>query len=502
VTAPLLAMKGISKRFGGVPALSGVDFSAEAGEVIGLIGENGAGKSTLMKILGGIHQADEGAVHIDGRAAEISSVADATALGIAFVHQELSVFENLDIAGNVFLGREPRRHGLLLDRGRMHRDTAPILRRVGLDLDPGTPLAGLSLAQRQLVEIAKSLSQGARLIIMDEPTSSLTLDESKRLLAIINDLARHGHTVVYISHRLQELTACCRRAVVLRDGCNAGNLSGAELTHHNLVRLMVGRDLSPAPQRQAPQLDAGGLVIRGLVTAAWPAHRIDLEIRRGEVLGMAGLVGAGRSEVARALFGIDHKVAGTLVLDGRTLCVRSPRDAIAAGFALVPEDRKLSGLVLEMAIRENVTMTTLHRHVRRGLIWPASERRAAAAAVAKLGIRTASAELRASSLSGGNQQKVVLAKWLATAPQVIILDEPTRGVDVGAKQEIYVLMRALAAGGAAVLMISSDMEEIIGQSDRVAVMHEGALSGIVTGAQINEEAVMRLAVGHGTGSAA
>ncbi len=502
MSAPLLAMKGISKRFGGVPALSGVDFAAEAGEVIGLIGENGAGKSTLMKILGGIHQADGGSVHLDGRPAHIASVADATRLGIAFVHQELSVFANLDIAGNVFLGREPRRAGLLLDRRRMQRDTAPILRRVGLDLDPGTPLAGLSLAQRQLVEIAKALSLDARLIIMDEPTSSLTLDEATRLLAIIADLASHGHTVVYISHRLQELTACCRRAVVLRDGRNAGDLAGAGLTHHNLVRLMVGRDLPPAPIRKPPAGGAGGLTIRGLRTAAWPAHGIDLEVRRGEVLGMAGLVGAGRSEIARALFGIDHMVAGSLALDGRQPKVGSPREAIAAGFALVPEDRKLAGLVLEMAIRENVTMTTLHRHVRRGLISPASERRAAAAAISELCIRTSSQELSASSLSGGNQQKVVLAKWLATAPQVFILDEPTRGVDVGAKQEIYLLMRALAAGGAAVLMISSDMEEIIGQSDRVAVMHEGALSGILVGESITEEAVMRLAVGQGTGSAA
>jgi ribose transport system ATP-binding protein len=495
-------MEGIAKRFGGVPALSGVDFTAEAGEVIGLIGENGAGKSTLMKILGGIHHADAGSVRIDGRPAHIASVSDATRLGIAFVHQELSVFENLDIAGNVFLGREPRRAGLLLDRARMQRDTAPILRRVGLDLDPATPLSGLSLAQRQLVEIAKSLSLDARLIIMDEPTSSLTLGEAERLLAIIADLAAHGHTVVYISHRLKELTACCGRAVVLRDGRNVGSLAGAELTHRNLVRLMVGRDLPPAPQRILPAGGAGGLIIRGLRTAAWPAHSIDLELRRGEVLGMAGLVGAGRSEVARALFGIDPMRAGTLVLDGRPLRVRNPRDAIAAGFALVPEDRKLAGLVLEMAIRENVTMATLHRHARHGLINGASERLAAAASITELGIRTASPELRASSLSGGNQQKVVLAKWLATAPQLIILDEPTRGVDVGAKQEIYALMRTLAAAGAAVLMISSDMEEVIGQSDRVAVMHEGALSGILSGAGITEEAVMQLAVGQDAGSAA
>ncbi len=502
MTAPLLEMRGIAKRFGGVPALSGVDFSARAGEVIGLIGENGAGKSTLMKVLGGIHQADAGSVRIDGREVMITSVAEATMLGIAFVHQELSVFDNLDIAGNVFLGREPRRARVLLDRPAMHRATAPILRRVGLALDPGAPLNGLSLAQRQLVEIAKALSLDARLIIMDEPTSSLTLDESERLLAIIGELAQGGHTVVYISHRLQELTACCRRAVVLRDGRNAGELEGEKLNHRNLVRLMVGRDLPPPPARATPAVDSGGLSIRGLRTAAWPAHAIDLELRRGEVLGLAGLVGAGRSEVARALFGIDRRLAGDLALDSRALRIASPRDAIRAGFALVPEDRKLCGLVLEMAIRANATMATLSRHVRYGLIQRASEARAAAAAIADLCIRTASPELPASSLSGGNQQKVVLAKWLATAPQVIILDEPTRGVDVGAKQEIYALMRALAGGGAAVLMISSDMEEIIGQSDRVAVMHEGALSGILTGEAISEEAVMHLAVGQAAGSVA
>jgi ribose transport system ATP-binding protein len=492
-------MKGIAKSFGGVKALHGVDFTAEAGEAIGLIGENGAGKSTLMKILGGILQADAGSIAISGRPVRIGSVTDATRLGIAFVHQELSVFENLDIAGNVFLGREPRRLGVLLDRARMHRDTAPILKRIGLDLDPGMPLSRLSLAQRQLVEIAKSLSLEARLIIMDEPTSSLTMSESERLLAIIADLAAHQHTVVYISHRLQELTACCSRSVVLRDGRNAGTLAGADLNHGNLVRLMVGRDLPPAAARASSTDHAGGLGISGLRTAAWPGHAIDLEVRRGEILALAGLVGAGRSELARAVFGIDTAVAGSLTLDGRRLRIRNPRDAIAAGLALVPEDRKLAGLVVEMSVRENATMATLGRHVRHGLISRSSERSAAARAIADLGIRTSSSELSANSLSGGNQQKVVLAKWLATNPQVIILDEPTRGVDVGAKHDIYVLMRRLAADGAAVLMISSDMEEVIGQSDRVAVMHEGALAGILSGDGITEEAVMHLAVGHTQG---
>jgi ribose transport system ATP-binding protein len=500
MTTPLLTMTGISKHFGGVHALHAANFSAERGEIIGLIGENGAGKSTLMKILAGVHQADAGSIVIDGTPVHISSVTDAAALGIAFVHQELSVFENLDIAGNVFLGREPRRAGILLDRARMRRETAPILARVGLALDPDTPLAGLSLAQRQLVEIAKALSLDARLIIMDEPTSSLTLGEAERLLAIIVELAAHGHTVVFISHRLKEMTSCCKRAVVLRDGRNAGNLSGAELTHGNLVRLMVGRDLPPAPARALVPENAGGLSLRGMVTSTWPAHHIDLDVRRGEVLGLAGLVGAGRSELARAVFGIDRARAGLVLLDGKRLHIHSPSDAVRAGLALVPEDRKLAGLVLDMSVRENTTLATLPRHVRNGLISRGSEVQATIAAIRDLGIRTASGEARASSMSGGNQQKVVLAKWLAAHPQAIILDEPTRGVDVGAKHEIYALMRRLTASGTAVLMISSDMEEVIGQSDRVAVMHEGALAGILTGAQITEEAVMHLAVGQAVGT--
>ncbi len=491
----LLEMSGIAKRFGGVFALHGTDFSLSAGEVVGLIGENGAGKSTMMKILGGVHQADAGTITLAGKQVSITSVADATALGIGFVHQELSVFENLDIAGNVFLGREPRTAFGLMDRARMRRESAPILKRVGLELDPSTPLVRLSLAQRQLVEIAKVLSLNARIIIMDEPTSSLTLSESERLLAIIADLAQQGHAVVYISHRLKELMACCSRATVLRDGRNVGDLVGAELTHHNLVRLMVGRDLPPAPARATIVANRGGLSLRGVRTSAWPEHAIDLDIKRGEILGLAGLVGAGRSELARAVFAIDRALAGTLTLDGKPLRINAPPDAIRAGIALVPEDRKLAGLVLDMSVRENATLATLPHHVRGGLISRQSERAATTKAINDLGIRTASGELSASSLSGGNQQKIVLAKWLATKPQVMILDEPTRGVDVGAKQEIYTIMRALAANGTAVLMISSDMEEVIGQSDRVAVMHEGALAGILSGTDINEEAVMRLAVG-------
>ena len=301
--------------------------------------------------------------------------------------------------------------------------------------------------------------------------------------------------MIYISHRLHELTACCQRAVVLRDGRNAGNLAGKEFTHAQLIRLMVGRDLPPVQERKRSSDKLGGLSIRGLRTAAWPRHTIDFDVQRGEVLGLAGLVGAGRSEIARALFGIDRPCAGSLTLDGKPLHIRTPADAIRAGLALIPEDRKLAGLVVAMNVRENTTLATLPQHTRHGLVQRGSERKATAKAIADLGIKTASEELTASHLSGGNQQKIVLAKWLATHPHMIILDEPTRGVDVGAKHEIYALMHRLTANGAAVLMISSDMEEIIGQSDRVAVMYQGALAGILTRSAITEEAVMQLAVG-------
>ncbi len=490
-------MRGIGKRFPGVVALQNVHIEVGAGEIMALIGENGAGKSTLMKILGGVHQPDEGAIQINGRDTRIGGVADAIRHGIGFIHQELNVLDNLDIGGNVFLGREPVRGGplRLLDSKKLHDETQVFLQRLGLDVSSRTPLAQISLAQRQLVEIAKTLSLQARILIMDEPTSSLTLTETQRLLEVVKDLKTQGVSVIYISHRLGEIEQIADRVVALRDGANAGELARDEINHERMVRLMVGRDLKQFydPPTHAPRSD--GLAVRDLRTRRFPNRAVSFEVRRGEVLGFAGLVGAGRSEVAAAIFGVEAPLTGTISLDGQALRIRSSRDAIAHGIFLAPEDRRRYGLVTLMPIRENVSLPALADYATVGLVRREAERGGTSAVCEKLGVKAPSVEVWAGNLSGGNQQKVVLAKWLALEPKVLIFDEPTRGIDVGAKAEIYKLMRALAESGVAIMMISSDMEEVLGQSDRVAVMHEGAITGILERAQCSEEAVMQLAVG-------
>ena len=495
--APLLEMEGISKRFAGVQALKGVSLSVWPGEVVALIGENGAGKSTLMKILGGVHQPDEGTIKIAGQPTIIQSVKDSTRAGVGFIHQELNVLDNIDVAGNVFLGREPTTGGplRLLDRARMQAETQPYLNELGLNVSSATPLNQLALAQQQMVEIAKTLSLQARIIIMDEPTSSLTLTETERLIQVVKELRARGVSIIYISHRLGEVKEMADRVVGLRDGRNAGGLSRDEISHEHMVSLMVGRDLEKfqAPADPAPK--ATRFSVRGLRTRRYPAQEVNFEIGAGEILGMAGLVGAGRSEVAQAIFGVDPSLGGTLMLDGQTLTVRSPRDAIQNGIYLAPEDRRRSGLIVDMTIRDNITMPVLARYAPGGLIQRGREEAVAQAASKALRVKTPSVDFLARNLSGGNQQKVVLAKWLSLEPKVMIFDEPTRGIDVGAKAEIYDLMRGLTKEGVAVLMISSDMEEVLGQSDRIAVMHEGRISGFVTRAEASEEAVMQLAVG-------
>jgi len=497
-TAPLLEMEGISKRFAGVQALKGVSLSVWPGEVVALIGENGAGKSTLMKILGGVHQPDEGMIKIAGQPTVIQSVKDSTRAGVGFIHQELNVLDNIDVAGNVFLGREPTTGGplRLLDRARMQAETQPYLDQLGLNVSSRTLLNQLALAQQQMVEIAKTLSLQARIIIMDEPTSSLTLTETERLIQVVKELRARGVSIIYISHRLGEVKEMADRVVGLRDGRNAGGLSKGEITHERMVSLMVGRDLekSQAPADPAPKPTC--FTVRGLRTRRYPDKEVNFEIGAGEILGMAGLVGAGRSEAAQAIFGVDPPLAGTLTLDGQALAIRSPRDAIRHGIYLAPEDRRRSGLIVDMAIRDNITMPSLSRYAPGGLIQRGREEAAAQKASQALRVKTPSVDFLARNLSGGNQQKVVLAKWLSLEPKVMIFDEPTRGIDVGAKAEIYNLMRGLAREGVAVLMISSDMEEVLGQSDRIAVMHEGRISGFVTRAEASEEAVMQLAVGH------
>ena len=496
-TAPLLEMEGISKRFAGVQALKGVSLSVWPGEVVALIGENGAGKSTLMKILGGVHQPDEGVIKIAGQPTVIQSVKDSTRAGVGFIHQELNVLDNLDVAGNVFLGREPTTGGplRLLNRARMQAETQPYLDQLGLNVSSATPLNQLALAQQQMVEIAKTLSLQARILIMDEPTSSLTLTETERLIQVVKELRARGVSIIYISHRLGEVKEIADRVVSLRDGRNAGGLSRDEISHERMVSLMVGRDLEKfqAPIDPAPKPTR--FSVRGLRTRRYPNQEVNFEIGAGEILGMAGLVGAGRSEVAQTIFGVDPSLGGTLTLDGQTLVVRSPRDAIKQRVYLAPEDRRRSGLIVDMTIRDNITLPVLARYAPGGLIQRGREETVAQKASQALRVKTPSVDFLARNLSGGNQQKVVLAKWLSLEPKVMIFDEPTRGIDVGAKAEIYELMRGLAKEGVAVLMISSDMEEVLGQSDRIAVMHEGRISGFVMRAEASEETIMQLAVG-------
>ena len=504
---PLLELDGISKRFGGVVALDRVSLHVLPGEVLALVGENGAGKSTLMKVIGGVHQPDAGRMRVDGRPTTFAKPADSLNRGIAFIHQELSVLDNLDVAGNVFLGREKRRLGLL-DRAAMRRESAVHLRRLGMTLDPATPVSDLSIAQCQMVEIARALSTEARLIIMDEPTSSLTLEETGKLLEVVDRLRSDGVSVIYVSHRLGEIEQIADRVTALRDGKNAGGLlrddadPRKQILHDNMVRLMVGRDIK-APQHK-PREMSGELAVRleGVRTRAFPRHAVSLDLRAGEILGVAGLVGAGRSALAQTVFGVEPLVGGRVLVDGRPLRLDSARDAIAAGIYLVPEDRRGRGLLTDFTVKSNVTLPAMDRHSTLGLISETSERAAAEEARQRLAVKTASVETRVVNLSGGNQQKVVLAKWLARKdaagrpliPRLFILDEPTRGIDVGAKASIYTLMRKLADDGAAVLMISSDMEEVLAVSDRVAVMREGAVTGILDRADCTEERVMNLAV--------
>jgi ribose transport system ATP-binding protein len=490
-------MKRITRRFPGVLALDGVDLEVYPGEIVALAGENGAGKSTLIKILAGIYQPDEGTLLFDGRETVIRSVADATRRRLGFIHQELNVIDNLDVAENIFLGREPVVGGplRLIERRPMHAEAEVYLKRLGMDISSWTPLKALSIAQQQMVEIAKALSLNARILIMDEPTSSLTLTETARLLEVAKELRSQGVSIIYITHRLGEIEQLADRVVVLRDGRNAGALAREEISHDRIVRLMVGRDLTSYYSPPGASARPRYFRVQNLRTRTYPDHTVSFDVGSGEILGLAGLVGAGGSEVARAIFGVDEPLAGTTEIDGKPVKILSPQCAINHGIYLISEDRRKTGLILDLAIRENVTLPALSSYATAGLIDRRSESRAAREMCDRLKIKAPSVEIKASNLSGGNQQKLVLAKWLSLDPKVLIFDEPTRGIDVGAKAEIYGLMRGLAERGVAIIMISSDMEEILGESDRVAVMHEGAITGILERSECNEEAIMRLAIG-------
>ena len=499
----------MSKRFPGVVALENVSLTVARGELLAVVGENGAGKSTLMKILAGVQTPDSGDILLDGTRVEIDSVRAAQRLGIALIHQELNLADNLTVAANIFLGREPRR-GWFIQQRETETGSTAVLQQVGLDVSPRALVSTLSLGRQQLVEIAKALSAQARVLIMDEPTSSLSQHESDALFRVIKELRVRGVSIIYISHRLGEVQELADRVVVLRDGRNAGELAREEITHDNLVRLMVGRNFDRSPrwnrsrcerspnelasQREASHLNAA-LEVRDLRTTAHPQHELNFSLQPGEIVGVAGLVGAGRTEMLLALFGVEPAVGGEILLNGVAQKISNPHDAIAAGLALVPEDRKQQGVILEMAVRENLSLPSLRRDAHAGFRDAASERAIADEMVAKLGVKTPGQRQFVQFLSGGNQQKIVIGKWLALKPRVLLLDEPTRGIDVGAKQEIYKLIEQLAADGVAILFVSSEMEEILRLSDRALVMHEGRITGELPREELSEEAVMQLATG-------
>jgi len=491
---PLLEVRGLCKQFPGVRALHHVSLKLHPGEVLALIGENGAGKSTLMKILAGVQPADSGEYHIDGETVAFLNVRDALASGVALIHQELNLAANLDLAANIFLGREPNRLGFVNDKA-THLEAAKYLKRVGLNLPTETLVGDLPIGKQQLVEIAKALSCDARVLIMDEPTSSLSQRETETLFEVVHDLREQGISVIYITHRLSEVKVLADRVTVFRDGQNAGDLSQEEIDHDAMVRLMVGRELSEFYDRK---IHEPGKVILELDKVRSPAHphtEISLQIHAGEIVGIAGLVGAGRTELLETIFGVTPALGGTIKVNGQAVHPKSPEEAISAGMALAPEDRKLHGLVLPMTVGENASLASLKRDQNNGLLNFEAEKDVANEAVDQLQIKTPHLEQVARFLSGGNQQKIVLGKWLALKPRLLMLDEPTRGIDVGAKREIYKLMEKMAGEGIAILFVSSEMEEVLGMADRALIMHEGAIAGELNRSQLSEEAIMQLATG-------
>ncbi len=489
-----LRFSSITKRFPGVTALDGVSFSIEAGTCHALCGENGAGKSTLGKLLAGIHQPDEGEIQIDGRAVRFASPTQALAAGVAMVHQEIAFCENLTVAENLCLGSLPTRRGLL-DKAEMRRRARAMLEVIGGAVDVDAVVGSLTIAQQQLVQIASAISSGARAIVFDEPTSSVSQHEAERLYAIITDLCSRGVTCIYVSHRLEEIFRLCHAVTVLRDGRHVADVPIAELTTTRLVEMMIGRRVDeyfPQHVRATPGPEV--LRVQGL-SGPGGFSDVSLSLRAGEVVGLAGLVGSGRSEFARALFGIDPRTSGTVEINGVPAPPGPPAAAIARGIGLVPEDRKRQGLVLSMSVLANATLSVLGRLARFGFLGRRSEEEAAVGYLQRLRLRAPNVDTPAAALSGGNQQKIVLTKWLAAKCPILIVDEPTRGVDVGAKAEIHALIDELAAQGTAVILISSEMPEILNLSTRILVFRDGRVVGELARQDATQEALMRLMAG-------
>jgi len=493
----LLEMRGITKFFPGVRALNNVDLELNRGEILAVVGENGAGKSTLVNILGGVYYPDAGKIILEGKEVVVDSVQTANNLGISFVHQELNLSDNLDVGANIFLGREPRRKNFfrLIDQKKIYQDTEKILKRIKMQCSPYILLRDLTIGSKQMVEIAKSLSINAQILIMDEPTSSLSRSETKQLFKVLKELRSQGVSIIYISHRLGEVKEVADRVMVLRDGVVSGHLSREEISHDNMVRFMVGRDVEKFYRRKHVITEKPVFEVKNFVVPSKPNRRINFSIYAGEVLVLAGLVGAGRTEIAHALFGIDKPLDGEILLNGKLLKINSSQDAIRAGIGLVPEDRNLNGLIVEMAVEENITLVGLNHYQKMKMIQFKMVRSIAREMVKKLDIRLRNIYQVVESLSGGNQQKVVLAKWLSLKPKVMLLDEPTRGIDVVAKEEIYRLIERLVSQGIATLVISSEMQEVLGIADRILVVYDGEIKGELRKEQASEEAVINLATG-------
>jgi rhamnose transport system ATP-binding protein len=498
---PRLALDQAAKAFGAVQALVDGSITLFPGEAHALVGENGAGKSTLVKILAGVYQPDSGTLSIDGQPVVLNGPIAAREAGIAIIYQEPTLFPDLTVAENIFMGRQPRRAGRRIDRPAMNRSAGEIFTRLGVALDPQRQARGLSVADQQIVEIAKALSSSASVLVMDEPTAALTTVEVERLFEVIRALRREGAAVLFISHRLEEVFSICQRVTVMRDGRFVRAAAVGDITVDEVIRSMVGRDLDVLfPKTQTP---VGEVVLQvDHLSREGVLHDISFSVRRGEIVALAGLVGAGRSEVARAIFGIDRRSAGVVTVRGQVLPNGSPLASMAAGVALVPEDRRQQGLVMDLGIDRNVALASLARLSRFGLISRTRERDLAATWANRLQLKFGRLTNAVSTLSGGNQQKVVLSKWLARDPALLIIDEPTRGIDVGTKAEVHRILDGLVAGGLAVLMISSELPEVLGMADRILVMREGRITAELSRAEADEDSVMRAATGQLKGAAA
>jgi rhamnose transport system ATP-binding protein len=488
----VLTLANITKSFAGVHALRGVHLDLRAGEVHALLGENGAGKSTLVKVMTGVHQPDSGEIYLDDKRVQLTNPRAATARGISAIYQELSIFPDLDIAENIFIGRQPTRAGSLVEWRKLYHDAEELLVSLGVHLDVRTKARNLSVAQQQMVEIARALSVNAHILIMDEPTSALTLNEVAELFQIVRRLRDKGTAILFISHRLEELFEIAERVTVLRDGAYVDTQPMRDVTQAELIRMMVGREVKELFPKTAVAPGEVVLCVRDLGRRG-VFGGVSFELHRGEILGMAGLVGAGRTEVSQALFGVAPADTGTIEVAGRPVRITSPRQAMQLGLALVPEDRQHHGLVLPMDITDNVTMPRLGLFTHRGWLSANAARRAAHEAATEMEVKATSVWQKTRELSGGNQQKVVLAKWLSTKPRVLILDEPTRGIDVGTKAAVHQLMSDLAAQGIAILMISSELPEVLGMSDRILVMREGRMTGLFERREATQEVIMRAA---------